>query len=223
MGLEVAHQRIQFLDRSEPGTIRIESLACASGIRTFDEPAMVVMSTPIAEMDGLRPQPSADVPGAGEAGRPSSEVGAARKSSAGKSRPSQSNRETPSIGTFPSSSWSVAEEPASAIIASGAGPPNTPGVERVLERAHRHHARDIAAERGRERRLTDPEVAHVADDEDVGREQLGVRVDEGLQVALRLLHALDDQLHRAGGFPSKTLSVPRWIASPPLSSAAPRP
>jgi hypothetical protein len=38
---------------SEPGTTRIDSLARALGRRTLDEPATLVMSTPMAEMDGL--------------------------------------------------------------------------------------------------------------------------------------------------------------------------
>ena len=74
-------------------------------------------------------------------------------------------------------------------------------VQRVLQRSDGHDARDVAAERGREGRLTDAEVADVAYDEEVAVEQLGVSLDEGLQVALRLLHALEDQLDGAGRLP----------------------
>ena len=52
------------------------------------------------------------------------------------------------------------------------------------------------------------QVAHVADDEQVAGEQLGVRLDERLEVALRLLHALEDQLDGARRCPSKTRIVP---------------
>jgi hypothetical protein len=71
----------------------------------------------------------------------------------------------------------------------------------VLQRADGHDARDVAPQRGREGRLTDPEVPDVAYDEEVAVEQLGVSLDEGLQVALGLLHALEDELDRAGGLP----------------------
>ena len=84
------------------------------------------MSTPIAEMDGDDHRRVPTVPDPVVRWTPSARSAAARKSSAGKSRPSQSNRETPSIVTFPSSSWSVPRSSASAIIASGAGPPNSP-------------------------------------------------------------------------------------------------
>ena len=67
----------------------------------------------------------------------------------------------------------------------------------MLERAHRDDAGDVAAQRGGERRLADPQVAHVADDEQVALEQLGVGLDERLEVALGLLHALEDQLDGA--------------------------
>jgi len=49
---EVAGQGVELLSGSDPGTIRIDSLARASGMRPLDDPAMVVMSTPMAEIDG---------------------------------------------------------------------------------------------------------------------------------------------------------------------------
>ena len=49
--------------------MRIEIFARASGIRTFDDPAMLVMSTPIALIDGLAqsrdatgPEPTTETP-----------------------------------------------------------------------------------------------------------------------------------------------------------------
>jgi len=69
----------------------------------------------------------------------------------------------------------------------------------VLQRADRHDARHVTAERCGEDRFANPEVAHVAYDEEVAVEQLGVGLDERLEVALRLLHAFEDQLDGAGG------------------------
>ena len=71
------------------------------------------------------------------------------------------------------------------------------GVQRVLQGAHGDHAGHVAAQGGGEHRLADRQVAHVADDEDVALEQLGVGLDERLEVALGLLHPLEDQLDRA--------------------------
>jgi hypothetical protein len=107
------------------GTIRIDSLARASGIKTLDAPSIEVMSRPIALIDGLdhRREPIVPVP---IRPTPPARSAPARRSSSEKSRPSQSKLDTPSTATFPSASCRVASSLASAIIASGVGPPNTP-------------------------------------------------------------------------------------------------
>src|SRR6476469_10378528 len=71
----------------------------------------------------------------------------------------------------------------------------------MLKGAHLDDAGDVASKCGREDGVTDSEVAHVADDEQVAGEQLRMGLDERLQVALRLLHALEDQLDGAGRLP----------------------
>ena len=106
----------------------------------------------------------------------------------------------PATATSPLSSCSVAIMRQRAMSASGAGPPNMPlctapskGLDLDVERGH-------AAERCREGGHAEGVVADVADDDDVGLEQLGVGVHELLDAALAgLFLALDEHLdaHRA--------------------------
>jgi hypothetical protein len=90
------------------------------------------------------------------------------------------------------------EQPGQCHHGVGSGPAELSRMERVLEGAHRDHADDLAPEGGRQGGRAGPQVAHVADDEQVAGEQLGVGLDERLKVAVGLLHPLQDQLQRAG-------------------------
>jgi hypothetical protein len=76
-------------------------------------------------------------------------------------------------------------------------PAEDAGVQRVLERGHSNDARDVAAQGHGQDGFSHVQIAHVANDEEVGLEELGVRLDERLQGPLRLLHALEDEPHGA--------------------------
>ena len=111
------------------------------------------------------------------------------------SLPARRPRPSPSTVVEPSSARSESSTRISAASASGAAPPNWPECRlpsrvSTCDAEHRH-----PAQRGGDRRQTDPEVARVADDDGVGGQQLGVRLRVPLQTAgALLLRALGDHL-----------------------------
>ena len=182
---------------SVPGAIRIEIFALASGISTFDDPAMRVMSTPIALIDGCAHSRSATVPVPDELDTVS-DVGAG---------PQVLRRH---VGAVPLAGRDPSDRHVTVLVVQGREQPREghhgvwhrasehTGVQRVLQGAHADHAGHVATQSGAEDRLADRQVAHVTHDEDVALEQLRVSLDERLEVALGLLHPLEDQLDRAG-------------------------
>ena len=85
---------------SAPGTIRIEILALASGMRTFDDPAMFIMSTPMALIEGWahRRSPTSPLP---VSMTPSRTSALARRFSSLNCSPGQEPVVTPSTATSP--------------------------------------------------------------------------------------------------------------------------
>ena len=140
---------------------------------TLEEPSIEVVSIPIAEIDGWdhSRDPTEPLP---ITSTPSNMSAPARKSPSSNSMPSHSNEVTPSTATLPSSSCSVAEQPGERHHRVGNGAAEDARVERVFEGAHGDDARDIAAQGRGQRGLPDLEVAHVAHDEQVACEQVGV-------------------------------------------------
>ena len=185
---------------SAPGTIRIEIFALACGIRTFDDPAMLVMSSPIALIDGFAHsrEPMVPVP---VRSTPSSRSALERKSSGAEALAVPRARRDARDRDVARVVVQGREQARERHHRVGRRPAEDPGVQRVLERADGHDAGDVAAQRGGQGGLADAQVAHVADEEHVAVEQLRVGQHEGLEVALRLLHPLEDQLDRARRLP----------------------
>ena len=152
---------------------------------------MLVMSTPIVLTDGLATA-GADRSGAGEPDA-FEQVGAGPEVLLGEVFPGPGVGGHPGHGDVPASSCSVASSRASAIIASGAGPPKTPecrGCSRVLTvTMHATSPRSAVVRTGSPtRRLPMSQTTN-----SVAVEEFRVGLDERLHVALGLLHALQDE------------------------------
>src|SRR4029453_3696341 len=111
----------------------MDSLARASGTSTFEDPATLVMSTPIAETDGrdhrrlpIGPEPVKPTPSRRSAlERHSPGARAAPAPGGGRRRRHAPRPPAPAAGPgSPPGGGGVASSRANAIIASGAGPPN---------------------------------------------------------------------------------------------------
>ena len=157
---------------------------------------MSVMSSPMTLTEG-RAQSRSPIWPVPVSETPSRRSALARKSSSLRSAPGPDAAGRPATVTLPSSSCSVDRRRAIAIMASGAAPPKTP------ECSGCSSVRTVTMQATSPRRAVvstgSPtlQVAHVADDEQVAREQLRVRLDERLEVALGLLHPLQDELEGA--------------------------
>ena len=207
---------------SEPGTMRIEIFARASGTKTFDDPAMLVMSTPIALIDGFAQRRDATGPEP-TMWLPSSRSALDLRSSGLNAAPSHSPVVTPGTATVPSSSTRLASIRASAIMASGAAPPNRPewsGCWRVRTvTMHATSPRSAVVSTGSPT-LRLP-MSHTMNRSQSNRS--GCASTNGSRLLAVSSIPSTMSLIVQGGLPSKICMVPRWIASPPLSSAAPRP
>ena len=208
---------------SSPGASRTLTIARARGSRMFADPSTAGASMPSTAIAGLWARRSVIVP-VPRSSTPSSRPASPRKVSSSTSGASEVPTVSPATATSPLSSCSVASRRHRAVRASPAGPPNIP------ECTARSSIETSTTMFARPRRLvvsagtsTAGLAASAITMTSAARESRCSASSAGSVGDPDSSSPSTNSRTPTGGRPSKARSVARWVITPALSSAAPRP